>query len=288
MSYILTTDATCDLPDELVPEGELCVFPMSYTLDGKEYSGRPGERLEPDEFYAKMRAGSMPQTVQINTMEAESLFEQLVSQGSDVLHLNFSSALSGTCNSARMAADALNEKYGRCCVTVVDTLCASLGEGLLVTLALEKKRQGAGLEETRDYVESLKLHLCHYFTVNDLFHLHRGGRVSIAAAIVGSMLGIKPVLHVDDEGRLVPIGKVRGRRQSLDALVEQMAAHVGNWENPSVFISHGGCREDADYVAGLVKKRFSPQKIVIGGIGPVIGSHSGPGTVALFFLGEKR
>ncbi|MDR3645200.1 MAG: DegV family protein [Clostridia bacterium] len=288
MKYTITADSTCDLPQGYVPEDELPIIPLSYTLDGKTYSGRDGDSLPPEEFYAKMRAGAMPQTALVNVAEAEHFFDGVVSSGSDVLHLCFSSALSGTFNSTRVAAQAINEKYGRTCVTVVDTLCASLGDGLLIHYAFEQKRAGKSLEETRDWLEQNKLHLCHNFTVSDLFHLHRGGRVSMTAAIVGTMLGIKPVLHVDNEGRLIPIRKVRGRPQSLTALVDNMERQVGNFDNKVVFISHGDCLADAEYVAKLVQERFSPVEIIMNFIGPVIGTHSGPDTVALFFMGETR
>lgn len=296
MKYIITTDATCDLPDGYAPENELFVIPMICTMDGVTYSvgesahaeNPLGRNLPADEFYKKMRAGSLPQTAQINTAYAEKIFDGFVADGLSVLHISFSSALSGSCNSVRMAADAVNERLGEKRVVIVDSLCASLGEGLLVHYALLEKGKGKSLGETAAWLEENKLHLCHYFTVDDLFHLHRGGRVSRAAAIVGTMLGIKPLLHVDDEGRLIPIGKVRGRRQALTSLVDSMAKRKADYENKTVFISHGGCLEDAEFVRDLVAERFGVTDFTIHPIGPIIGTHSGPGTVALFFLGDHR
>lgn len=288
MPYIISTDATCDLPDDFAPENELNVIPMSYTLGGITYSGKPGDRLTPHEFFAKMHEGAMPQTVQINIEDSKNAFQSLIEKGLDVLHISFSSALSGTYNSARLAALDLNGQYGRTCVTVIDSLCASLGEGLLVHYALENQRAGKTLEENAAWLEANKLHLCHIFTVNDLFHLHRGGRVSMANAIVGSMLGIKPILHVDDNGRLIPIGKVRGRTASMCSLVENMALRMGSYQNDTIFICEGDCLADAQNLAGRIKQRFGTQNILIHSIGPVIGSHSGPGTLAVFFLGDYR
>ncbi|NCB30801.1 MAG: DegV family protein, partial [Clostridia bacterium] len=169
-----------------------------------------------------------------------------------------------------------------------DTLCASLGQGMLIYLAVQQKQAGKSIEETRDYVESNKLHLCHWFTVDDLHHLHRGGRVSAASAVVGTMLGIKPVLHVDDEGRLIFIEKVRGRRNSLKALVKKMEETALAPATQTIFISHGDCLSDAELLASMIREKMPVQNIIINYVGPVIGAHSGPGTIALFFLGAKR
>lgn len=287
MGFIITTDTTCDLPEGFAAQDELALLYMQYTLDGVTYDGKTS-KLPPEEFYAAMRRGSMPQTAQINPAQATECFEGYLKSGISVLHISFSSALSGSCGNCKMAAAELNEKYRDSKVIVVDSLAASMGEGLLVYYALEMKRAGKSMEEIAQWLEDNKLHLCHFFTVNDLFHLHRGGRVSKAAAIVGTALGIKPVLHVDNEGRLVPIGKVRGRKQALTALVDNMGNTLGEMENEVVFISHGDCLEDAEYVKQLVSERFGIKRFLLYYIGPVVGTHSGPGTVALFFLGENR
>ena len=208
----------------------------------------------------------------------------------DVLHIAFSSGLSGSYNSSRIGAEELAEEYTKHKVTVVDSLCASLGEGLLVHKALQNQEKGMSLEENRQWLEDNKLHLVHNFTVDDLFHLHRGGRVSKTAAVIGTMINLKPVLHVDDEGHLIPVSKVRGRKKSLIALVDNMEKQMGAYreQNDIVFISHGDCEEEAKFVADLVKQRFGIESFLINYVGPTIGAHSGPGTMALFFMGEYR
>lgn len=288
MDYIIITDSGSDLPEEFAAKEELAFFPLSFSIGEREYSNEGDDRLTPEEFYAQVRAGSMPRTSQVNPELAEQRLEAYLKQEISVLYVSFSSALSGSYQTVKMIAEGLNEKYTAAKVVVVDSLCASLGQGLLISMALDLKREGKGIDEVAEWLEEHKLHLCHYFTVNDLFHLHRGGRVSKTAAVFGSLLGVKPVLHVDDQGRLIPVAKVRGRRQSLDALVDKMKEHVGSFKNQVVFISHGDCIDDANYVRDRVEKEFGIHNIMVGFIGPVIGSHSGPGTVALFFLGETR
>ena len=239
-----------------------------------------------------MRNGQMPTTQAANPEELREMFQGYLDKGISVLHLSFSSALSSSCSNAMMVAEELNETYSQkdVKVIVVDTLAASLGEGLVVYKAQEMKEAGKTLEETAKWVEDHKLNFCHQFTVDDLFHLFRGGRVSRFTAVAGSLIKVKPVLHVDDEGRLIPIGKVRGRKKSLAALVENMERTIGSYrdKNDIIFISHGDCQEDAEYVASLIKERLGIEKFLIGPIGPTIGTHSGPGTVALFYMGDKR
>ncbi|PWL71586.1 MAG: fatty acid-binding protein DegV [Clostridiales bacterium] len=288
MRYVITTDTTCDMPQAFLEENELTVMSMAYTVDGKTYTGLEGDFLPPKEFYDRLRGGSMPQTAQVNPDQAEKVFERFLKSGVSVLHIAFSSALSGSYQSTVIAAEELNAKYGDAKVITIDSKCASMGEGLFVYYAVQLKKQGKSLEEAAEWLEAHKLNICHNFTVDDLFHLHRGGRVSKTAAVFGSMLGVKPVLHVDDEGRLIPIQKIRGRKQSLTALVDNMETCMGGMKNDVVFISHGDCLEDAQFVADEVKKRFGIQNIWIDYIGPVIGTHSGAGTVALFFLGKHR
>ncbi len=286
--FIISTDATCDLAQSFVKENGLAVIPMRYTLNNTEYISEGEPTLTAKEFYDMVRKGSMPKTALVTPEEAGNHFEKLVKEGYDVLHLAFSSALSGSCNSAMNAAAEVMERYPDSKIVVIDSLCASLGEGLYVYYALEYQKSGLTLEETAQKLEGIKQNLCHYFTVDDLNHLHRGGRVSKASAVLGSVLGIKPVLHVDEAGRLIAIGKVRGRKQSLNQLVEKMKAKIAGMENPIFFVSHGDCEEDAKYVVDLVRKECGIKKYIIGDIGPVIGAHSGPGTVALFFLGANR
>lgn len=284
--YVICTDVTSDLPMNFYQDNNVGVLYLSYILAGVEYSD--GQTLEPHEFYEKMKSGEMPKTSQISPEQAEHALEGLVNEELDVLYISFSSGLSGSYNSVSMAAQTICAKYPDAKIRVVDSLCASLGEGLLVTKAVTQKNNGRSLDEVADYCEGIKLNLCHMFTVDDLMHLHRGGRVSATAAIAGSILGIKPVLHMDDEGHLIPIGKVRGRRQSLIALVDEMEKRMGCWDNETIAISHGDCEEEAIFVRDLVRKRFGIKNCIINYVGTVIGSHSGPKTVALFFLGDKR
>lgn len=246
--------------------------------------------MEVREFYDRMRNGMMPTTSQVNPETAKAYLNSFLEESRQLLVLSFSSGLSGTCGNVNLAAREIMEERPDCRIVVVDTLCASLGEGLLVHKAVQLKKQGKSLEETAQWVEAHKENLVHVFTVDDLFHLHRGGRVSKATAIVGTLAGIKPLLHVDEEGHLTAVGKVRGRKKSLQALVDMMEKQVGSWrdQNDCIFISHGDCAEDADYVRQLVQERFGVKDFLINEIGPTIGAHSGPGTVALFFMGDAR
>ena len=288
--YVIMTDTTADLPESYIREHQLAILSLSYPIEGKTYDRE--NPLDVGEFYAKMRGGSMPTTSQVNPEQAKEAFTACLEQGQDVLYIAFSSGLSGTCGSGMIAADEIRESglYPDRRIVVIDSLSASLGEGLLVHKAVLLKEAGKSLDEVADWVEKNKLHLCHNFTVDDLFHLHRGGRVSKATAILGTMINIKPVLHVDDEGHLIAIGKVRGRKKSLSALVDRMADQIKGYEdqNDVVFISHGDCVEDAEYVKKLVQERFGIEKFIINHVGPTIGAHSGPGTVALFFMGNPR
>ena len=244
--------------------------------------------MSTETFYAKLREGKMSTTSQINADEFTRTFEPILEAGEDVLYIAFSSGLSGTCQSAYIARDELKEKYPERKIYVFDSLCASMGEGLLVYQAALLKRAGTDVDSLYKWLGENVLKLCHWFTVDDLNHLKRGGRVSTTAALVGTMLGIKPVLHVDDEGHLIPVSKVRGRRQSLDARVQKMAETAIHPDEQTIFISHGDCLKDAEYVAEQVRSKFGVKNIQINSIGPVIGAHSGPGTVALFFFGTQR
>ncbi len=287
--FKIITDSTSDLPSGLVEELELHVIPMLFTVDGKDYLNTPDERqLYSHDFYEMLRAGKTSTTTQINIEVFKEEMRPYLEKGLDVLYLGFSSGLSSTFNSARLAAAELTEDFPDRKIIIVDTLAASMGEGLLVYHAAMKKKQGMSLEETAAFVEENKLHLAHWFTVDDLNHLKRGGRVSGAAALIGTMLNIKPVLHVDDEGHLIPVDKVRGRRNSLAELVSHMEKTALSPGEQTVFISHGDAPEDAQYVEKLVRERFGVKTVYINPIGPVIGTHSGPGTVALFFLASKR
>ncbi len=288
-NYKIVTDSTSDLPAFLVEELELHVIPMLYTIDGKDYLNTPDERyLSSHDFYELLRAGKTSTTTQINGEIFKDEVRPYLQEGLDVLYLGFSSGLSSTFSSIRLATDDLKDEFPGRKIVLVDTLAASMGEGLIVWHAATRKKQGMSIDEVAAWVERNKLNLAHWFTVDDLNHLKRGGRVSGAAAFVGTMLNIKPVLHVDDDGHLIPVDKVRGRRKSLEELVAHMEKTAINPSEQTVFISHGDALEDAKYVEKLVRERMGVQTVYINPIGPVIGSHSGPGTIALFFLATKR
>ena len=288
-AYQIITDSTTDLTPELVRELDVQVIPLCYMMEGRTYHNIPGGgELTEEEFYAKLRAGTMSTTTQINSEEFLRVFTPLLEAGQDVLYIAFSSGLSGTCQSALLAREELRRRFPERRLEVFDSLCASMGEGLLVYHAAKLRQEGRDMDQVLAWLKENVLRLCHWFTVDDLNHLKRGGRVSTATALVGTMLGIKPVLHVDNEGHLISVSKVRGRRQSLEALVSRMEETAVNPAEQTVFISHGDCLEDAQFVAQQVREKLGVTQIQIGYIGPVIGAHSGPGTVALFFLGKER
>ena len=287
--FVLMTDSSADLSQEMVQELGVTVLPLSFTIQGKVYRNYPDNReMDLPLFYDMLRAGELATTSAVNVAEYTQAVEPILQEKKDVLILAFSSGLSSTYQASVLAAEELREKYPDRKIYTVDTLCASLGQGLLVYLAVQEQRKGKSIEEVRDWAESTKLHLCHQFTVDDLHFLKRGGRISATTAVVGSMLQIKPVLHVDNEGRLINIGKARGRQASLKALVDKMEKTVTEEGRKTVFISHGDCRKDAVAVADMVRERFGTQDIRINYVGPVIGAHSGPGTLALFYLGTER
>ena len=288
-AYQIITDSTADLTPELVRELDVQVIPLCYMMEGRTYHNIPGGgELTEGEFCAKLRAGTMSTTTQINSEEFLRVFTPLLEAGQDVLYIAFSSGLSGTCQSALLAREELRRRFPERRLEVFDSLCASMGEGLLVYHAAKLRQEGRDMDQVLAWLKENVLRLCHWFTVDDLNHLKRGGRVSTATALVGTMLGIKPVLHVDNEGHLISVSKVRGRRQSLEALVSRMEETAVNPAEQTVFISHGDCLEDAQFVAQQVREKLGVTQIQIGYIGPVIGAHSGPGTVALFFLGKER
>lgn len=289
MSYELITDSCANLTEEQIEQLDLHIVSMLFNIGGEEcVSYVKGEHTDLKQFYDRMRQKEKVTTSQINGETFTKVMEPILEQGKDVLYIAFSSALSGTCQAANIAADMLREKYPERKILVVDSLAASMGEGLIVYYAAKMRQEGKTIDEVYQWVLDNRLRLCHWFTVDDLFFLHRGGRVSSASAVLGTMLGVKPVLHVDDEGRLILVGKTRGRRKSLDQLVEHMAETVERPEEQIIFISHGDAPEDAAYVEQLVRDKFKVKDIVVNYIDPVIGGHSGPGTVALFFLGSKR
>lgn len=287
--YILLTDSSADLPAELYRDLDISPLPLTYLLDGTTYENLPdGGTLSFREFYDKLRSGSHVTTSAVNVETFRQAFLPHLQAGRDILYLGFSSGLSSTYSAGHIAAQELAEEFPERKLLCVDTLCASLGQGMLVYLTAKKRLQGATIEEAAAFAEENKLHLCHWFTVDDLFFLKRGGRISAATALVGSALGIKPVMHVDDEGHLISVSKARGRKKSFAAMVEQMKATAIDPSEQIPFISHGDCLEDAQELAAMVKKEFGVKDVIIHHVGPVIGAHSGPGTMALFFLGTHR
>ena len=287
--YRILTDSSCDLTQEMADQLGLMITPLTLNMNGKEYPNYLDYRaLDVKDVYAGLRAGAPTSTTAANPESWRAIAEPVLQQGEDVLILAFSSGLSTTYNAACIAAEELREQYPQQKIYVVDTLCASLGQGLLVWLTAKKRQEGATLEEARDFAEENKLHLCHWFTVDDLYFLKRGGRISAATAAVGSLLQIKPVLHVDDEGHLISMSKARGRKASIQAIAAKVGETAYDPSKQTMFICHGDCLEDAEYLAKLVKEQYQVPEIHINYTGPVIGSHSGPGTLALFFLGEHR
>lgn len=288
-NFIISTDTTSDLPEDYIIKHNLGILSLTYTMDNVTYDWE--HPMDVKEFYQKMRDGSLPTTSQVNPTTAKEFFTKLARENdADILYIAFSSGLSGTYNSAQIAAQELQEEGFPYKIVVIDSLCASLGEGLLVHKAVCMLEKGVSLEETAKWVDENKLHIIHNFTVDDLNHLYRGGRVSKTAAFLGTLASIKPILHVDNEGHLIPIQKVRGRKKSLTALVDSMEKQMGHYrsQNDIVFISHGDCLNDAQTLADMIKERLGITSFLINYVGSTIGAHSGPGTIALFYLGEYR
>lgn len=289
INYEIVTDSSANLTDEMIEQYRIHIVPLSYRIGLEErYSYVEGEKTDLKQFYERLRQGEVAETSLITVRDCQNVFESILKEGKDLLYIGFSSALSGTYNAAAMVARDLREAYPGRKIYAIDSLAASMGQGLLVYHAAEQKLAGKSIEEIRDWLLENKLRLCHWFTVDDLLYLKRGGRISAAAAAIGTILSVKPVMHVDDEGKLVPVSKVRGRRRSLAALVDEMEKTCTDPTEQMVFISHGDSMEDARYVEKLVRERLNVKDVRINYVDPVIGAHSGPGTVALFFLGTKR
>lgn len=288
-SFCILTDSSCDLPAKMAEQLEISVVPLSVLIDGKSYADDlDGRGIGFREYYALLRSGKSAVTSSVNISQFLTVMEEMLLRGKDVLYLGFSSALSGTYDAASLAAKELALKYPERKIRTIDTLSASLGQGLLVYLAARQAEAGKTMDEVADFVEKTKSHLCQWFTVDDLDFLHRGGRVSKATAVVGGTLGIKPILHVDNDGRLTKIGVIRGRKASIQALVEKMKALACNPQDQTVFISHGDCIGDAEYLAQMIRDEIGVKNIFINYIGPVNGAHSGPGSLCLFFVGTER
>ena len=284
--YVILTDSSSDLSPKLLAEYNVELLPLSVTFEGEEPC--LNDKIDAKEFYARLRAKTKVTTSAASIEAFLAFFEKYLAEGKDILYVGFSSGLSGTYNAGFVAARELREKYPDRKILTVDSLCASLGQGLFVYYAAKKRDEGASIEEVKTYLKEMRPNLCHWFTVDDLFFLKRGGRISAATAVVGSMLQIKPVMHVDNEGHLVNVAKARGRKASIEALLQRMKETAIDPSNQVVFISHGDCEQDANYLADRIRETFGVKEIVIDYVGPVIGAHAGPGVLALFFIGKER
>ena len=289
MSYVIVTDSSANLTDEMIEKYELEIMPLSYLVDGVEHvSYVKGQKTDLAGFYKQLREGKVATTSCVNVETCSRFFEQYLKEEKDILYIGFSSALSATCSNAETAAKELSVKYPYRKILTVDSLAASMGQGLLVTYAALEKQKGKSIEEVQYFTENLKLRVCHQFTVDDLMFLKRGGRVSGGAAIIGTILKIKPVMHVDNLGRLIPKSKVLGRKASIKALFNKYVEKAYDKKNQIVYISHGDCYDDAKTLADMIRNNSECADIQINYVDQVIGAHSGPGTLALFFLGNER
>lgn len=288
MKTVLITDSCSDLPLEYIESNNIIYMSLTYEINGEEFKDDFWKTTDCKEFYNKLRKGETSKTSQVNSQRYYEEFKKHIAEGNPIIYVGFSSALSGSTNSAFIAREQILEEFKEADITVVDTKSASMGQGLLVYYANEMLKKGKPKEEIVNWLEENKLKLNHWFTVEDLNHLKRGGRISSTAAVVGTLLNIKPVLHVNNEGKLVPVEKVKGRKKSLKTLADKLSEKIVNSEEQVIGISHGDCIEDAEHVRDLILEQYKVKDFIITNIGPVIGSHSGPGTVALFFLGSSR
>ncbi|MDI3533800.1 MAG: hypothetical protein PWQ82_165 [Thermosediminibacterales bacterium] len=288
MNTVILADSCSDLPLTYIEQQNIPVVNFSFNFMGQEYFDDFGKTISYKKFYDAVRAGEMSTTSQVNVHTFTEIFNKYIEDGKSIIYLAFSSALSGTYNNALLARNMILEDHPEADIHIIDTKSASLGEGLLVYYAIDMLTKGIPGKEIVDWIENNKLRLNHWFTVEDLGHLKRGGRLSGTAAFIGTVLNIKPVLHVDNAGRLVPVTKTKGRKKSIKTLVDMMEERIVDPENQVIAISHGDCLDDVQYLKELVLERVKVKDIIINHIGPVIGSHVGPGTLALFFLGKGR
>lgn len=285
-NFVIMSEVSCDFSESMIAELGLEIITLDVIIDGEV--AKNVRDLDVRDFYASLRGGKSATTAASNIEQFIGKMQPILDEGKDILYLGFSSGLSGTYNAGFVAAKELSEKYPDRKIITVDTLCASMGQGLIVWYAAKMQREGADIESVAEFVEKNKLNLCHWFTVDDLMFLKRGGRISAATAVMGTMLNIKPVLHMDNEGKLISVSKARGRKAAIDALFAKMISTAIDLDSQTVFISHGDCEADALYLADRVKKETGVKDVIISYIGPVIGAHSGPGTLAIFFLGTER
>lgn len=284
-SYVISTDSSADLSEAYLKEHQITMISLSCILNGKIYNSE--NPITPKQLYDNIREGAMPTTSQVNPEQAKAAFEPLLKEGKDILHLAFSSGLSGSCQSARIAAEELQDEYPERKIVVVDTLLAALGQGLLVYKAVQLKEQGASMDEVADWCEKNKDYIASYVTVDDLFHLYRGGRVSRSSAVLGSMVGIKPIIRVNEEGKLEVIGKVRGRKKAIQTIIKDLMERIRDGEK-TVFISHGDCLGEAEAIKQKLITDYGMEDVQIEYVGPVIGAHTGVGVLAIFALANSR
>ena len=288
METIIITDSCCDLPYDYIKQNNIEMIPVTIMMNGIDKKDDLAQTRQYDAFYQQILDGKMPTTSQINTYEFKEIFMKYVKENKQVLYIGFSSALSSCINSAKIAQEDIKEEVPEAKITIVDSKCASMGLGLLIYYAVEELKKGKSMEEIVAYLEANKLRINHWFTVEDLNHLYRGGRVSKTAATFGTLLQIKPILHVDNAGRLIPLEKVKGRKKSLKGLVEKVKENIISPEEQVVFISHGGAIEEAEEVKKVIMEACHVKEVWINYIGAAVGSHSGPGTIAIFFMGKQR
>ena len=287
--YVLMTDSCCDLPDQMARELQLEVLPLTMHMDGQDYPNTlDGAAISNEEFYRRIRAGKMATTSAVNVGEVEEAMRAILKTGKDILSISFSSALSTTYQSSVIAAEELKDEFPDAKILTVDSLCASLGQGLFVYLCAQEQKKGKTIDEVKAFAEETKGRVCHWFTVDDLNHLKRGGRISAATALFGTMLSIKPIMHTSDEGKLTVVGKARGRKSSLNTLIDTVGRLGIDLQEQTMFICQADCQAEAEAVAAELKRRYGVKEVYINYIGPVIGSHTGPDTMGLFFVGTER
>ncbi|MBO5711675.1 MAG: DegV family protein [Acholeplasmatales bacterium] len=284
----IITDNGCDLEKSWLDSNDIHLIKFGLIIGEEEFEGETSNDISIDKFYEKLKDGAMPKTAQINPYTATAHIEPFLKEGYDILYLSFSSGLSGSCNSVKLAAEQLKDDYPNQNIYVVDTLCASLGQGLFIDYVVKYINQGKSFDEIVKYAEELKWMIRHELTVDDLFHLKRGGRIGVVSAIFGSMLSIKPIINVNDEGKLIPFSKIRGRNSSIRALQEYFIKYNDITEDDPIFISHSNCYEEACKLKAMIQEIKPNNKIYINFIGPIIGSHTGQGTIALFYKGKSR
>lgn len=286
--FVVTTESNSDLPWEYLKDNEIGVIPHYYTVEDEVYG--EDKTLSIEAFYQAMREGKRAGTMASNPAVILEKFSAYAGEGKDILHVSFSSGLSGGYSNVVCGAQEVMEEYPECRIIVIDTLSGSMGEGLLIRRAVQLKREGKSIEEAAEALKELISHLCVQFTVDNLDYLYRGGRLSKTSALLGTMVNIKPVLYINEEGKLVPLSKVRGRKKSLSVLVDNMKERIGSYRDKQdvVAIVHGDCLEDAQYLQGKIQEELGLEEFLIVPIGPSIGAHSGPGTIGIIFYGDHK